>query len=169
MSNARGLLFIRNNLLALDTYLPSDRFSQSVTWRHTSTHDKLCLHATPSHKDAVTISFVAVPVVSEWHNRLSGLGDYNDHVPKPFDKLKWVLHLRSPTGTVFMQDWHVGIATLQTLQQRIERSSPNDLLIVRDRRVAELRTTARMLKCKVSRSYTTPFVTYTDAMTGSKQ
>ncbi|PBK96249.1 hypothetical protein ARMGADRAFT_1077745 [Armillaria gallica] len=96
----------------------------------------------------VSLSFVAVATVKEWYIKLSGAGDYNEAFPKKFSKLKWLVHFQPPLNTIFMNDWHTGIAVLSQLQDQLCHGDGKDMLISRDSGGVELRTTASMFKEK---------------------
>ncbi len=46
------------------------------------------------------------------------------------EKLKWVLHFQSPVGTPFMEDWDVGLSTLEYAQRQRTDGVPYDMLMV---------------------------------------
>ncbi|PBK84554.1 hypothetical protein ARMGADRAFT_1088326 [Armillaria gallica] len=96
-----------------------------------------------------SLSFVAVATAKEWHIKLSGAGDYNEAFLKKFSKLKWLVHFQPPLNTIFMNDWHTGIAVLGRLQDQLCHGDGKDMLISRDSGGVELCTTASMFKKKV--------------------
>ncbi len=99
--------------------------------------------------DPVTFTFVAVARSGDWYNKLSGVGDYRDDYLKPMEKLKWLLHFKSPVGTPFMEDWEVGLSTLEHAQRQQTDGVPNDLLMVSNSGERTIRTTSNMFKPKV--------------------
>ncbi|PBK87940.1 hypothetical protein ARMGADRAFT_437273 [Armillaria gallica] len=103
-----------------------------------------------------TFTLVGIAESSEWYNKLSGLGDYNDNYPKPIEKLKWLLHFKSPVGTPFQDDWDVGISALQYAQRKRTARDPSDLLRVDASGVQSIRTTSNMFKLKSGTSDPVP-------------
>ncbi len=152
MSDPFGLLFRHQVLLDSKVYLGRECTSDNLEWTGNTNgeHLSLCDSSIENTSIApVSLSFVAVATVKEWHIKLSGAGDYNEAFPKKFSKLKWLVHFQPPLNTIFMNDWHTGIAVLSRLQDRLCHGDGKDMLISRDSGGVELRTTASMFREKV--------------------
>lgn len=151
MVDAFGLVSRRRNLLENELYLGRPDLKDSFLWRRSDNAHVLCIRPMrPGIIPAVaTFTLVGIAESSEWYNKLSGLGDYNDNYPKPIEKLKWLLHFKSPVGTPFQDDWDVGISALQYAQRKRTAGDPSDLLRVDASGVQSIRTTSNMFKLKV--------------------
>lgn len=148
MTDKYGLVFRRQTLLRSDTYLGGAGLPDNLEWRRIDGCD--IVHRRSSPQGPITVSLVAVPIANEWYNKLSGVGDYNEANPKPFHKLKWLLHFKAPVDTMFLPDWDVAIRSLGHLQDQIKVNEPQDMLVNRKGVLSELRTTANMFKIKAS-------------------
>ncbi len=124
-----GLLMKRAHMLASDSYLACADFQEKVVWHWTGNGHVLCscLKAIDDGPIPIVVSLVVVPSTSNWYNKLSGLGDYDERYQKGANKLKWLLHVRAPSGTIFMEDWEWGISTLRSLQQHVATGEPKDM------------------------------------------
>ncbi|PBK81877.1 hypothetical protein ARMGADRAFT_1090936 [Armillaria gallica] len=152
MVDAFGLVSRRRNLLENELYLGWPDLKDSFLWQQSDNAHVLCIRPMrPGIIPAVaTFTLVGIAESSEWYNKLSGLGDYNDNYPKPIEKLKWLLHFKSPVGTPFQDDWDVGISALQYAQRKRTARDPSDLLRVDASGVQSIRTTSNMFKLKQS-------------------
>lgn len=117
-------------------------FMDKVAWLHFGNADVLCSRDTSC---PVVVSLVGVAVAGKWYNKLSRLGDFDERYPKGPAKLKWLLYIKSPVGTIFMDDWNCAVSVLQSMQQRVSTGQPRDML-VQKRSGTELRLTANMFK-----------------------
>ncbi|PBK94469.1 hypothetical protein ARMGADRAFT_1079144 [Armillaria gallica] len=118
----------------------------NLEWHHINGCD--IVHRCSSPQGPITVSLVAVTFANEWYNKLSGVGDYNEANPKPFHKLKWLLHFKAPVDTMFSPDWDIAIRSLGHLQDQIKVNELQDMLVNRKGILSELRTTANMFKIK---------------------
>lgn len=153
MSDSYGLIHRQTTLLESPTYLGGETVGQSLSWRTVGAADCITQHSegTSTVGDTpVMLTLVGVGTSSEWYNKLSGLGDYNDEHPHPFSKLKWLIHFKPPVNTIFMKDWDRGVATLQRMQELISIGEPNDLLVWKKKGMFDIRTTKHMFIPKVS-------------------
>ncbi len=98
----------------------------------------------------LTVSFVGIPDRRPWYNKLSSLGDYDGRYPKPFTKLKWILHVNALVDTIFASDWDHGIAALQSLEHRTATTEPRDMVIKSGPKEFKVYFTANMFKRKVT-------------------
>ncbi|KAK0243337.1 hypothetical protein EDD85DRAFT_947483 [Armillaria nabsnona] len=121
----------RAHMLASDGYLAHTDFQEKVVWHRTGNGHVLC--SRPKDIDdgptPVVLLLVAIPSTSNWYNKLSGLGDYDERYKRGANKLRWLLHVGAPSGTIFMEDWERGISTLRSLQQHIATGEPKDMTI----------------------------------------
>ncbi|SJL16800.1 uncharacterized protein ARMOST_20329 [Armillaria ostoyae] len=150
MADTFGLVSRHQNLLENKLYLGRPDLKDSFLWRRVDNTHVLCIR--PVHPGVTpivaTFTFVGIAESSEWYNKLSGLGDYNDNYPKPMEKLKWLLHFKSPIGTPFQEDWDVGISALQYAQRKRMAGDPSDLLRINSSGVQSIRTTSNVFKPK---------------------
>ncbi len=105
-----GLLMKRAHMLASDGYLARADFQEKVVWHRTGNGHVLCSRpkAIDDGPIPIVVSLVAVPSTSNWYNKLSGLGDYDERYQKGANKLKWLLHVGAPSGTIFMEELGAG-------------------------------------------------------------
>ncbi len=97
----------------------------------------------------VMLTLVGIGASGEWYNKLSSVGDQCSEHPQPFSKLKWLIHFKLPSNTIFMKDWDVGIATLQFMQEQVTVGKANDMLILKKKGAIDIRTTKNMFVPKV--------------------
>ncbi|KAK0196418.1 hypothetical protein F5146DRAFT_1129177 [Armillaria mellea] len=146
--NKFGLFMKRANLLASQSYLASPRFIDAVDWCSAGGTDILCLKldVMPNTKPML-VSLVAIPFPAGWYNKLSGMGDYDERYPKALLKLKWLLHVKPPIATIYMDNWNQAMSVLISLQQRVSVGKPMDMLLPKSSGM-EIRFTAKMFKEK---------------------
>ncbi|KAK0444483.1 hypothetical protein EV421DRAFT_1735273 [Armillaria borealis] len=128
--NKFGLFMKRANWLVSQSYLASSRFVDMVDWCSVGGADILCSKSdvTPN-TEPMLVSLVGVPFSAGWYNKLSGMGDYDERYPKALSKLKWLLHVKPPVATIFMDDWNQAISILGCLQQHVSAGQPMDMLL----------------------------------------
>ncbi len=172
MSHDRfGLLYHRSLLHQDPSYLGRDNFQGSMAWKRSAWSDLLCIGGSSDSTDPAVpalLSLVAVPSSRDWHNKLAGLGDFNEQYPREFTALKWLLHLAKPSDTVFMSDWDVAMSRLQDVQRLIQKVPPSDMIITDKGRIVELRTTAKMFKKSVSVHHYLTYYNRTHVATGRR-
>ncbi|PBK59531.1 hypothetical protein ARMSODRAFT_1027298 [Armillaria solidipes] len=143
------LLMKRAHMLASNDYLACADFEEKVVWHQSGNGHVLCSCPKAIDDGAMPIAvlLVAVPSMSNWYNKLSSLGDYDEQYPRGAFKLKWLLHVGAPSGTIFMEDWERGISTLRYLQQHVSTGEPKDMtMMMKTGNRTELRLRANVFK-----------------------
>lgn len=148
LDNKFGLFMKRVHLLVSQSYLASSHFVDTADWCSVGGTDILYSKSdvTPN-TEPMLVSLVTVPFSAGWYNKLSGMGDFDERYPKELPKLKWLLHVKPPVGTIFMEDWNQSISILGCLQKHVSVGQPMDMLLSRTSGM-EIRFTAKMFKEK---------------------
>ncbi|KAK0234507.1 hypothetical protein EDD85DRAFT_955325 [Armillaria nabsnona] len=146
--NKFGLFMKQANLLVSQSYLAGSCFVDTADWCSVGGTDILCSKSDVTlNTESILVSLVTVPFSAGWYNKLSGMGDFDERYPKVLPKLKWLLHVKPPIGTIFMEDWNQVISVLGCLQKHVSVGQPMDMLLSRTSGM-EIRFTAKMFKEK---------------------
>ncbi|KAK0242402.1 hypothetical protein EDD85DRAFT_785526 [Armillaria nabsnona] len=147
MSDTHGLIHCRRFLMESESYLGQESVRHTLSWCKSNGGDCItqCASGTNYMTDTpVMLTLVGIGASGEWYNKLSGIGDQRSEHSQLFSKLKWLIHFKPPSNTIFMKDWDVGMATLQFMQEQVMVGEANNMLILKKKGAINIRTTKNM-------------------------